>query len=100
MLRVGDNIIVRAYIDASYGVHRDCGKAHMGCASVLGDAGVLSTRSSKQKIVTKSSTEAELMCLSDSVAHAIQLRNFVMGQIYNQGTVEIYQYKLSCMALV
>ncbi len=101
MLRVGDNMIVRAYIDASSGVHQNSGKSHTGCAIVLGEAGVLTARrSSKQKLVTKSSTEAELVGLSDSVAHAIQLRNFAMGQGYDQGPVVIFQDNLSCMALV
>jgi len=100
VLRIGDTMIVRAYIDASYGVHQSSGKSHTGCAIVLGEAGVLAARSSKQKIVTKSSTEAELVGLSDSVAHAIHLRNFIMGQGYDQGPVVIYQDNLSCMALV
>lgn len=100
VLRVGDKMVVRAYIDASYGVHQSSGKSHTGCAIVLGEAGVLTARSSKQKIVTKSSTEAELVGLSDSAAHAIQLRNFVMGQGYDQEPVVIYQDNMSCMALV
>jgi exosome complex RNA-binding protein Rrp4 len=47
VLRVGDIMIVRAYIDASYGVHQSNGKSHTGCAIVLGEAGVLAARSSK-----------------------------------------------------
>jgi hypothetical protein len=99
-LRIGDNMTVRAYIDASYGVHKSSGKSHTGCAIVLGDAGVLSARSSKQKIVTKSSTEAELVGLSDSAAHAIHLRNFVIAQGNSVGPAVIYQDNLSCMALM
>jgi hypothetical protein len=75
VLRGGNTILVRAYIDASYGVHQGSGKSHTGCAIVLGDAGVIVARSSKQKIVTKSSTEAELVGLSDFVAKAIHLGN-------------------------
>jgi hypothetical protein len=100
VLRIGDTMTVRAYIDASYGVHQSCGKSHTGCAIVLGDAGVLTARSSKQKIVTKSSTEAELVGLSDSAAQAIHLRNFVMEQGYKVGPAVIYQDNLSCMALM
>jgi hypothetical protein len=91
---------VRAFIDASYGVHQASGKSHTGCAIVLGEAGVLSARSSKQKIVTKSSTEAELVGLSDSAAQAIHLRNFVIEQGYSVGPVVVYQDNLSCMALM
>ncbi len=56
-LRIGDNMTIRAYIVASYGVHKSSEKSHTGCALVLGDAGVLSTRSSKQNTVTESSTD-------------------------------------------
>jgi hypothetical protein len=67
---------------------------------LLGKGGVLSARSSKQKIVTKSSTEAELVGLSDSAAQAIHLKNFVEKQGYSVGPVIIYQDNLSCMALM
>jgi len=57
-------------------------------------------RSSKQKIVTKSSTEAELVGLSDTASQAIHLRNFVLAQGYETGPAIIYQDNLSCMALM
>jgi hypothetical protein len=50
--------------------------------------------------VTKSSTEAELVGLSDSAAQAIHLRNFVIEQGYSVGPVVVYQDNLSCMALM
>ena len=99
-LRIGENMTVRAYIDAAYGVHSTSGKSHTGCAIVLGDAGALFAKSSKQKIVTKSSTEAELVGLSDTATQAIHLRNFVQAQGYDIGPVIIYQDNMSCMALM
>ena len=81
-------------------MHQGSGKSHTGCAIVLGDAGVITARSSKQKIVTKSNTEAELVGLSDSLPQAIHLRNFVIGQGYSIGPVVVYQDNLSCMALM
>ena len=53
------------YVDASYGVHAD-GKSHTGMTISLG-RGAVHVRSSKQKIVTKSSTEGELVGLTDSL---------------------------------
>ena len=50
----------------AYGVHQDTEKSHTGCAIVLGNAGPLFSKPAKQKIVTKSSTEAELVGLSDT----------------------------------
>jgi len=38
---------IRAFIDASYGVHQSIEKSYTGCAVVLGEAGVLSTCFSK-----------------------------------------------------
>lgn len=100
VLRVGEHMGVKAYIDAAYGVHEQSGKSHTGCAIVLGDAGAVYTKSTKQKIVTKSSTEAELVGLSDTASQAIHLRNFVIAQGYEVGPAVIYQDNLSCMALM
>jgi hypothetical protein len=77
VLRIGEHMTVRAYIDAAYGVHTSSGKSHTGCAIVLGNAGALFCKSTKQKIVTKSSTEAELGGLLDTATQAIHMRNFV-----------------------
>jgi Reverse transcriptase (RNA-dependent DNA polymerase) len=43
------------FVDASYGVHVD-GRSHTGSCVVIGDLGAVHCRSSKQQIVTKSST--------------------------------------------
>ena len=58
-------ISVRLFVDASFGVHAD-GKSHTGSCVVIGDVGAVHCRSVKQQIVSKSSTEAELIGLSDS----------------------------------
>ena len=62
-LEASDPLGIKAYIDASYGIHAD-GKSHSALVSSLG-LGPISTASCKQKIVTKSSTEAELVAQSD-----------------------------------
>ena len=54
---------VTAHIDASFGCHEN-GKSHTGICISLGNGPVF-VRSVKQKIVTKSSTESELVALSD-----------------------------------
>ena len=100
VLKVGITMAVKAYIDAAYGVHQDSGKSHTGCVVVLGDAGPTFAKSAKQKIVTKSSTEAELVGLSDTASQAIHLRNLIIAQGYDLGPAVIYQDNLSCMALI
>ena len=52
-------VIVTAHIDASFGCHSDA-KSHTGVCITLG-RGPVYVRSVKQRIVTKSSTEAELL---------------------------------------
>jgi hypothetical protein len=60
---------MKTWVDASYAVHTDM-KSHMG-GVVSFDTGVVMGKSSKQKLNTKSSTEAELVGASDYLPHAI-----------------------------
>ena len=53
MLRIGDTMTVKAYIDAVYGAHQDSGKSYTGGVIVLGSAGPPILESAKQKIVKK-----------------------------------------------
>ena len=56
-------MILQAYSDASYGIHADA-KSHTGLYLTLGRGPIL-CKSYKQKSVTKSSCEAEILALSD-----------------------------------
>ena len=100
VLRPGaGGIAVKFFVDASYGVHSD-GRSHTGSCVVIGDVGAVHCRSSKQLIVTKSSTEAELVRLSDSANQGIFIRTFLISQGYKMKPATIYQDNQSCMALV
>jgi hypothetical protein len=94
-----EGIVPRVFIDASYGVHGD-GKSHTGSCIVVGGVGAVHCKSAKQQIVTKSSTEAELVALSDSASQGLHTRSFIMAQGYQCGPVIIFQDNMSCMALV
>ena len=99
VLRPGSmGICVRVFIDASYGVHAD-GKSHTGSCVVIGDVGAVHCKSSKQSIVTKSSTEAELVALSDSANQGLYIRNYLLSQGYAMVPMIIYQDNTSCIAL-
>ena len=100
VLRIGEAMSVQAFVDAAYGVHTSSGKSHSGCAVVLGDAGPIHVKSTKQKLVTKSSTEAELVALSDYASQALWVRNFIIAQGYDVGPVVLHQDNMSCMALI
>jgi hypothetical protein len=97
-LEANDIISVLGYVDASYGVHID-GKSHTGTAITLGK-GAVYAKSGKQKVVSKSSTEAELIGLSDSASQIIWTRDFLIGQGYKVDAATIFQDNLSTMALV
>ena len=79
-LQVGEKMGVVQYTDASYGVHAD-GKSHTGSSITLG-AGAVHARSVKQKINTKSSTEAELVGLSDEASRGLWCNLFLEQQGY------------------
>jgi hypothetical protein len=91
-----------AYVDASFAVHSDK-KSHSGFAATVGKGAVLCA-SSKQKLTTKSSTEAELVAVSDKVGHALWLNNLVYEQEKykkkEQEPITLFEDNQSCIALI
>ena len=92
----GSPIIVNCYADASFAVHHD-NKSHGGIAISCGH-GFVWCKCSKQRMVTKSSTEAELVTLSDAVSMAAWSIQFLRGQGYNV-IPNLFQDNLSTIAL-
>jgi hypothetical protein len=97
-LEASDSSGIKAFIDASYGIHAD-GKSHSALVSTLG-RGPISTSSSKQKIVTKSSTEAELVAESDFASPVLAHQAFLEAQGEPHGPAIIFQDNQSTMALL
>ena len=94
-----DGLRVSVYADAAFAVHSD-GKSHTGSCFVVGDSGPVHCSSRKQGIVTKSSTESELVAMSDSCNQGIHVRRFLTAQGYVMGPMEIFQDNKSTMALI
>jgi hypothetical protein len=92
-------VTIRSYIDAAYGLHKD-GKSVTGCLTVIGESGPVHAKSVKQKIVTKSSTEAEMVATSDSANQTLHIRQFLIEQGHEQQAAEIFQDNISCMNLL
>ena len=93
------NFHLAAYVDASFGVHAD-GKSHTGMFITLG-RGLILAKSVKQKIVTKSSCEAELVGLSDisSLLAWQQEWMSVMGYSEQAYSGVLYEDNMSAMSL-
>ena len=72
---------VTAYIDASWGIHDDC-SSHTGMTLTLGNTPVM-FKSRKQQCITRSSTTAELVGLTDMMLNALSLHEFLEGQGLN-----------------
>jgi len=89
---------ILALVDASYGVHPD-GRSHNGHGTSWG-RGLFLASSSKQKLVVKSSTEAELVSTSDESSAVIGVCNFVKAQGRELGPAILYQDNKSTMAVI
>jgi hypothetical protein len=88
---------VRAQVDASFAVHADM-KSHTGIWITLGFGGFY-IRSTKQRLMTKSSTESELVGMSDAIPMVIWFRNFLAAQGYDLLPAVICQDNQSTIAL-
>jgi hypothetical protein len=80
---------LRTYVDASYATHMDM-RGHTGGIISLGK-GIIHSKSSKQKIKTKSSTKAELVGASDFIPWTLWLRRILNEQGYDMKNPVFYQ---------
>jgi hypothetical protein len=96
-LEAGEGIDIKWWIDASFAVHPDM-RSHTGNTMSLGKGSVYST-SKKQRINTKSSTEAELVGVDDSMPLVVWTRNFLMAQGFEISDNVVFQDNQSAMLL-
>ena len=88
---------LKTWVDAAYAVHTDM-KSHTGGAVSMG-LGAFMCKSNKQKLNTKSSTEAEVVGASDFLPSTIWTRMFLEGQGYTLTTNEFAQDNTSAILL-
>jgi len=97
--------VIKTWVDAVYGVHDDF-KSHTGGVMSLGH-GVIACKLTKQKLNTKSSTEAKLIGATDYLPNTIWMCMFLEAQGYelrencffqdNQSTIKLEKNgQLSC----
>ena len=96
-LEAESGIVVLAYVDASFGVHADY-KSHTGGVISL-CKGPVYVKSAKQKLMSKSSTEAELIGVSDMLPQVIWTRDFLVEQGYSCGPARLFQDNKSTIVL-
>ena len=80
IIGAGELLSMTSYIDGSHAVHKNM-RGHTGGAITMG-TGIIHGKSSKQKINTKSSTETELVAMSEYVPYSIWMKNFLKHQGY------------------
>lgn len=70
-----DISLLHTWIDAAYAVHDDMRSQATGCLSLV--RSVIHTKLSKRKLNTKSSTEVEVVGLSEHVLYILWMKNFL-----------------------
>ena len=86
------------FIDAAYGVHDIDMRSHTGGAMSMG-IGTIHNRSTKQKLNTKSSTEAEVVGTSEYMPYNVWMRNFLEAQGYALNDNVLFQDNQSAMKM-
>ncbi len=97
VLEADETHIIKWWVDASFAVHPDM-KSHTGGAMVMGKGAIYST-STRHKLNTKSSTEAELVGVNDVMPQILWTRYFLEAQGYGVEDSIIYQDNQSAMLL-
>ena len=96
-LEADDISVIKWSVDASFAVHPDM-KSHTGGSMTLGKGTVYGT-STRQKINTKSSTEAELVGLNDVLPQILWTRYFLEAQGYKVRDSIVHQDNQSTILL-
>jgi hypothetical protein len=96
-LSADDLHVLKWYVDASFAVHPDF-KSHTGAIMTMGN-GAVQSMSRKQKLNTRSSTEAELVGADDAATMILWTRLFLEAQGYDVKENILYQDNMSTILL-
>ena len=96
---IGANPTIYIYTDASYNVYKDS-VSHSGMSVFIGNAGgAMYCHSNKQKCVTRSSTEAEIVSAVDGMVIA-QFYRYILEDFGYKTDVIHYEDNMSSMSLI
>ena len=96
-LTPGEVNVLKWYVDAAYAVHKDM-RSHTSGVLIMG-AGTPIATSIKQKMNTRSSTEAELVGVDDVMGHILWTNYFLEAQGYESLDTVLYQDNKSAILL-
>jgi hypothetical protein len=96
-LEADDTQTLKWYVDAAFAVHADM-RSHTGSTFSLGK-GMIVSDSTKQKVNSRSSTEAELIGVDDRVSKILWTKRFIEHQGFHVKLNVIYQDNTSTMRL-
>jgi hypothetical protein len=96
-LSAEDMTVIKWWVDASYAVHENM-RSHTGATMSIG-RGMIYSKSAKQKLNSKSSTEAELIGASDMLGQNLWTLYFLREQGYHSITSTMYQDNTSAIQL-
>lgn len=99
-LRGEEDLTITAYADASFGTHtEDCFKSHSGLVVKVGTSSIV-MKTNKQKLVTKSSCEAELVSASDAIPMVCYLRDWLKEKGLIVPKINLLQDNMSTISLI
>jgi hypothetical protein len=90
---------IHVYVDAAYGI-RSIDRLSQTGVCVMLDNALIVARSAKQKLVTKSSTESELVACSDSLVYGLIIRNILDELKVNHNEITLHQDNEATIKLI
>ena len=98
LLKRGQTVTLDAFVDASYG-NDVGGRSRTGVVLYMAGAAIAAW-TSKQKLVTKSSTEAEIVAMSDGLTQILWAREFVIDQGYELPATVVHEDNMGVIKLL
>jgi hypothetical protein len=94
-MSANDTGTIKWHVDAAFAIHKDM-KSHTGVTMTLG-SGTICSISTKQKVNTRSSTEAELVGFDDDVSKILWSKLFIEAQGFEVKANIVYRDNTSSM---
>jgi hypothetical protein len=88
-MTIDDTKSIKWYVDAAFAVHKDF-KSHTSAAMSMGN-GIICSVSTKQKVNSRSSTEAKFIAVDDVVSKVLWTKLFLEKQVYKIEVNVIYR---------